>query len=399
MVDDADDELPEDQQEGVDDVEGDIQLKGGQAVLAGSDWTAQTILDQLTRGNIQLDPIFQRRDAWKSDRKSRFIESLILGFPVPQIVLAEKPKSRGRYIVIDGKQRLLSIRQFAAKEDDTEYAQLKLAGLQIRKDLNGLSYRDIQTDPEWDADLTAFENQTIRTVVIKNWPDEKFLYAVFLRLNTGSVPLSPQELRQALHPGPFSDYVNTYAVDSTVLQSILRLNAPDFRMRDTELVLRFLAFQRFLHNYNGNLKELLDEVTQTYNDSWQIEKPRIEKRLRRFESALKTTVKIFGEGNALKKWNGASYEKRINRAVFDIMVHYFKDKEVATAALAKSKDVVDAFRRVCAKNQRFRASIEKTTKAIPAIFSRFLIWGETLAEVLDMELQLPRMENERIQLR
>jgi hypothetical protein len=59
------------------------------AVVTGTDWTTETIVSQLKRRNIQLNPRFQRRDAWKRDRKSRFIESLIVGLPIPQIVLAE----------------------------------------------------------------------------------------------------------------------------------------------------------------------------------------------------------------------------------------------------------------------------------------------------------------------
>jgi len=85
----------------------------GQAVVFGTDWTAATLIDQLGRGNIKLDPIFQRRDAWNAARKSRFTESIILGLPIPQLVLAEAKDDRGSFLVIDGKQRLLSLQQFA----------------------------------------------------------------------------------------------------------------------------------------------------------------------------------------------------------------------------------------------------------------------------------------------
>src|SRR5208282_1139082 len=79
----------------------------GQAVVFGTDWTAATLIDQLRRGNIKLDPIFQRRDAWDPKRKSRFIESIVLGLPIPQLVLAEAKEDKGAFLVIDGKQRLL----------------------------------------------------------------------------------------------------------------------------------------------------------------------------------------------------------------------------------------------------------------------------------------------------
>jgi hypothetical protein len=74
----------------------------GKAVVTGTDWTAETILSQLGKGNISLDPAFQRRDAWAQSRKAKFIESIILGLPIPQLVLAESQETKGTFIVIDG---------------------------------------------------------------------------------------------------------------------------------------------------------------------------------------------------------------------------------------------------------------------------------------------------------
>ena len=108
-------------------------------------------------------------------------------------------------IVIDGKQRLLSLQQFV--EGDESGRKLKLTGLEVKTNFDKMTYDDIQNS-EFCDEIDAFNNQTIRTVVIKNWPTEKVLYLLFLRLNTGSVKLSPQELRQALYPGPFIDFVN-----------------------------------------------------------------------------------------------------------------------------------------------------------------------------------------------
>ncbi len=87
-----------------------------EAVIWGTDWTVETINSQLSKGNIDLNPKFQRRDAWNDMNKSRLVESLMLGIPVPPIILAEKKDNKGKYIVIDGKQRLLAIRQFCAKK-------------------------------------------------------------------------------------------------------------------------------------------------------------------------------------------------------------------------------------------------------------------------------------------
>jgi Protein of unknown function DUF262 len=100
-------------------------------IVAGNDWTTATILDQLVRDNIQLNPRFQRRDAWDITRKSRFIESIFLGFPIPDIVLASQDKKRGKFVVLDGKQRLLTILQFYGRSE-TPNDSFALKNLEFR---------------------------------------------------------------------------------------------------------------------------------------------------------------------------------------------------------------------------------------------------------------------------
>lgn len=137
-----------------------------QAVLWASDWTSETILAQLKRGNIELSPRFQRRDAWSRPNKSRFIESLLLGLPVPQIVLAERTDKRGQYIVLDGKQRLLTLLHFSGGGEGKDVG-FRLSGLEVRKDLSRVSYKRLSERPELQNEFNTFASQTIRAVVIK----------------------------------------------------------------------------------------------------------------------------------------------------------------------------------------------------------------------------------------
>jgi hypothetical protein len=201
-------------QETEEDLKPSQKQKFGDAVLWSTDWTTEVIVSQLKKGNIELSPSFQRRDAWGPERKSKFIESLILGLPIPQIILAERKDKKGSYLVIDGKQRLLSIRQFCAQKNDDDFDQLLLNGADIISNINGKSYFEMSIDAKLSSLITAFENQSIRTVIIRAWPNQEFLYTVFLRLNGGSLPLSPQELRQALNPGSFIDYADKISIDS-----------------------------------------------------------------------------------------------------------------------------------------------------------------------------------------
>ena len=231
-------------------------------LVVATDWTTATILDQLVRENIQLNPRFQRRDAWDITRKSRFIESIFLGFPIPQIVLASQEKKRGKFIVLDGKQRLLTILQFYGRSE-TPNDSFALTNLEFRPDLNGYTHQDIKNDVFLNSVLDALDNQTIRTVLIRNWRTESLLYKVFLRLNLENTPLSSQELRQALHPGNFINFLDDEAIKNQALRIILKSKNPDPRMRDVELLLRYVAFYHFLYDYNAH--SLLFTVCVLFN--------------------------------------------------------------------------------------------------------------------------------------
>jgi hypothetical protein len=121
---------------------------------------------------------------------------------------------------------------------------------------------------------------------LKGWPNESILYLIFLRLNTGSVPLSPQELRQALHPGPFLEFVEENSGKVKGLQTVLKITKPDFRMRDAELIVRYFAFRNFLPTYHGNLKAFLDETCATLNKDWKSFERTAEAQIKEMDSAL-----------------------------------------------------------------------------------------------------------------
>ncbi|MEW9838104.1 DUF262 domain-containing protein [Mesorhizobium marinum] len=380
--------LPDDQQEDFDD----LQLAADWAIgptLWSTDWTTETVVSQLKRGNINLSPRFQRRNAWDNNRKSLFIESLILGLPIPQIILAEEKNRKGSFIVIDGKQRLLTLRQFLSDGDDHQFPQLRLTGLNDRAELNGVTYNDLKNDPKLQDELNNFENQTVRTVVIRGWKSEKYLYSVFLRINTGSVQLSPQELRQALHPGPFSDFIDDFSTESEPLKNAMKLKEPDFRMRDVELVLRFFAYRNFIQNYSGDLKKFLDDTTKYFNENWDAENEKLSLQASDLDKSLIATRVIFGERAELRKWNGSMYEKRINRAVFDIMTYYFSEKTIRDAAVDKGAEIKIAFQKLCEENRQFISAIESTTKSIEANAHRFRIWAATLSEILNLPIDSP----------
>lgn len=363
------------------------------AFVTGVDWTTATLLQQLRNGNINLNPRFQRREVWQPDRKSRFIESILLNIPVPQIVLAELPEQRGRYIVLDGKQRLLTLRQFcsdpAAHQEDAPFRELSLQGLKLREDLNGKRYMDLRDEPGLADDRDAFDNSTVRTVIVRNWPNNSYLFLVFLRLNTDSVALSPQELRQALQPGRFTDYVDERAVESAPLRDALNQSGPDFRMRDTEVLLRAVAFALRPEAYAGNLKHFLDSTCDVYNSSWSEYAAQVATRVDRIEAAIALTLDIFGPRVAFSRYTNGLPERRFNRAIFDVLAHSLAQPDVAVAAANKGSAVVDALQTLCTGDERFVRSVTTTTKSIPATAYRFSAWAATLSNAIEVPVAVP----------
>ncbi|MFN9318626.1 MAG: DUF262 domain-containing protein [Microcystis sp.] len=387
------------------DIEGEsanqkkLQLKEiSETVVAGSDWTTATIRDQLIRENIQLNPRFQRRDAWNITRKSRFIESLILGFPVPLIVLAANNKEKGKFIVLDGKQRLLTILQFYG-DSDTPNNSFTLKDLEFLDNLNGCQYQDLKNDVNLNDFLDQLDNQTIRTIVIRNWKTESFLHKIFLRLNVENTPLSSQELRQALHPGGFINFLDDRAIESQALKKIFKSSYPDFRMRDTDILLRYVAFHYYLSDYRGDLKKFLDNACVSLNARWDQNSEEIKNIIDQFEKAVQTTINIFGEKNFSRLWlpESATYRSQFNRAILDVMVFYFCDDLMRAAAETNKEQVEEAFKSLCRTAvDRFKNAVLISTNTKQSTYDRFHLWGQALSEVLDINFNIPQMEDNRI---
>ena len=213
--------------------------------VASRDWTVETIVRQVEKENIDLDPAFQRRNAWRDHRRSRLIESFILGFPVPQLVLAENPRRRGTFVVIDGKQRLLTIASLYLTAYRDYWTQPRFSGLSVLEDLNQIGLDAFLKESQYSKYRRQLGNADIRTTVITGFHDEDVLYDIFYRINTGSVPLSSQELRQVLNRGEFAKYLLEVTGEQNPLWEVLDIEAPDPRLRDVELLLRLIAWRRF----------------------------------------------------------------------------------------------------------------------------------------------------------
>ena len=376
------------------ETESDVSSGAVNAVVQSTDWTTETIVSQMRRGNIALNPKFQRRDAWSRQRKSALIESLIVGLPVPQIVLADSHTSSGKFIVLDGKQRLLSILQFWGSENEavesegnvvtSKYNGFALSKLDLRSDLQGKTFAEISENPVHEADHNSLCNHTIRTMVIKNWRSNELLHSIFLRLNTGSVSLSPQELRQALHPGRFTDLVDDASADSEPLQTLLRIDGPDPRMRDAEILARFIAFRLFGNEYPGRMKSFLDSAFEKINSDWTRYETQVINAIDDFNRGTNRLLEIF-EDKPARKPNS----RQFNRAIFDVLIYFQSDANIDNQLTTKFDEVRQAYESLFDRNSNFGSMIESDTAGAPNTYGRFNLWATALEQIVSFPVSPP----------
>ncbi|MGW6417173.1 DUF262 domain-containing protein [Streptomyces sp. NPDC055055] len=367
------------------------QVQG--TVIYTLDWTVGTVVEQIdsdpndpdSTGSLLTSPPFQRRTAWNEEKQSLFIESLMLGLPVPPLVLAESNVNPNQFYVLDGKQRLTALREFLK----TPGSPLRLDGLELLSEqLKGKTYEQIRTQQETRVFARSLLAQPIRTIVVRNWRTPALLHLIFSRLNRQSVPLASHELRQALYPGRMTNFVNRRSGASEELLKARRLPAEDPRLRDAETLLRFIAFKTNATKYRGDLRDFLDRVLKGGNDHFTEIEGELNSLVEAMESAITATFEIFGKV-AFLRYDATrhKYMPRFNVGVFELMTWYFTDPAVRQRALEKSADVVAMFESLPATNPQFAGYLTSTTKTREAALGRLDIWGEALGSVLDMDLK------------
>jgi len=238
----------------------------------GADYPVDGLVKRIREAAIYV-PKFQREFVWDIKDASRFVESLLLGLPVPSIFLS-KEWDTGKLLVVDGQQRLLSLRYFYDDIWRPTGKEFRLKGVQ--PEFEGRTYSTLR-----DEDRRQLDDAILHAIVFKQdepSEDESSVYEVFQRLNTGGKKLTPQEVRSAVHhSGRIRDLLgelNQYA-------SWREIYGPeDSRMRDQELILRFLALLRegenyqtpmvtFLNAYMGRNKELSDKDAAAMSESFR----------------------------------------------------------------------------------------------------------------------------------
>ena len=208
-----------------------------------------SLIEQLENDEIDLQPDFQRAaDVWDNVKKSRLIESILLGLPLPSFYFSEDPRSQ-KLSIIDGLQRICAIRDFILKEDEP----LKLEGLQFLKNFEGLTYSQLAR-PE----VKRIKSLKITMNTLRKGTPLDVKYIIFQRVNTAGVPLTPQEMRHALNQGPAAIFIKELASMES-FKKATNYSVKSKRMLDRDFVNRFIAFFIGYQDYMGDLDMFLND--------------------------------------------------------------------------------------------------------------------------------------------
>ena len=220
----------------------------------GADYPVDSLVTRMQSKDIFIPP-FQRNFVWSFKQASRFVESLLLGLPVPGIFFAKEDKTN-KLLVIDGQQRLRTLEYFFSgifRPEDPEERNFILEGVQ--KDFEGKTYATLSDD-----DRRKINDSLIHAIIVRqdepSDDDNSSIYHIFERLNTGGRILTPQEIRSSIFHGGFSKLLRELNADSDWRSIFGPVNK---YMRDQELILRFFALYYNLDKYEKPMKDFLNK--------------------------------------------------------------------------------------------------------------------------------------------
>ncbi|MGB4655468.1 MAG: DUF262 domain-containing protein [Bacteroidales bacterium] len=331
------------------------------------------------KGILDVQPKFQRHFVWDKAKASRLIESALLDIPLPVVYLSEEKD--GKLIVIDGQQRLTSFFAFIDNKWPDNNSEFALTGLKVFKELNGKKYKDDEF-VELQDKITSC---VIRTITFKKESDPDLKFEVFERLNTGSVSLNDQELRNCMYRGKFNDLLFELSEDSD-FRYLLALDKPDKRMRDVELVLRFCSF--YLNTYLKYKSPMRKFLNDTMENNKSISDEKIKEIKIAFKNAV-TIIRSLFDKQAFKRFyrgteknpNGYWETKKFNASLFDVLMCSFAntDKNIVYQNLDSIKE---GFINLMTNDQDFIDSILLSTSSVRAVTTRFDKWRLILQEII-----------------
>lgn len=327
----------------------------------------QTIFELLRKydnGRLIIDPDFQRNVVWKSDQKSKFIESVILNFPLPPWYLNQTKE--GKLIIVDGLQRTTALHEFVKNE-------FKLSGLEALTRLNGCTFSELKELP---GDYqTRIEDKKLNIYLIKPSVPVKVVYDIFNRINTGGTQLERQEVRNCIFSGKSTKLLKQLSEKEYFRKAIDNGVSPE-RMKDREVILRYLAFKLFDYekDYQGDMSDFVEKAMKKIN---LMDDGEIEILENDFERVMNLTFEFFGPKNF--RLPSGQNRGRINIAIFESVCYFFSARSDEFLQSHK-KSIQDNFIKLL-ENPAYFDAIKYSTSSKSKVITRFKLAQDILGDV------------------
>lgn len=331
--------------------------------------TLRNLIERLKFDEINMNPDFQRHaELWDNAKMSRLIESILIRFPLPAFYFDASDEDR--WLIVDGLQRLSSIRKFVVDK------KLKLSGLEYLEDFKGKGYDDLPRTYQRRIDECP-----VTLFLIQPGTPDPVKYSVFRRINTGGLVLNNQEIRNAMTKPAIREFLEDLAGEEYLKKAI---GDQSKRMVDQELVLRFLAF-RFMdyEQSKKNIATFLDEMVSNLEKASANELTEYKKA---FQKAIKGCWLLFQEAAFEKSVTGESAKRRRkNSTLFEVWTNAMAVlSENDTKKLIQKKEILNQKHLdLMAKDNDYFRSITYSTQKKDHFKTRKAKVAELIKEVLD----------------
>jgi len=338
-------------------------IRDRKVVTQPYDLAIDAIVGQVKNDILFLRPLssrpnFQRQYVWNDKLASKLVESVLLNVPIPPCYLSEN--SDNELDVIDGQQRIYSLYRFVNN-------QFALSNLEALTEFNSLRFFELPSKEQ-----RKIKTHTLRCVVVTNESHPEIKFDVFERLNTNTVPLNPQELRNCVSRGPLNELVGELSYDERWL-SIRGRKIPDKRLADEEVILRFFAFQTLgLESYKTPLKHWLNDAARLGRN---FSMNRIADLRGSWTHSLDVVLAWFEPRRAFRRPDSTS----INRALFDLIM--MTASSVSKEDAEKNSDKFGSEFAALCEDETFTDLISRSVDHKSRTDKRFAIWEGRMKRV------------------
>ena len=335
----------------------------------GADLSFRELISMYEEDEL-VKPELQRKYVWDKVEASRFIESILLGLPVPSIFLAQ---SGSQKLIVDGYQRIMTVYDYMRGIFSADQKVFRLSNSEkINARWRNKAFSELSTD-----DQRKIKSTTIHAIIFEQKKlenDDTSLYQVFERINTSGRTLTPQEIRNCVYQGSFNTMLFEINENKT-WRKLFGTEESDSRMRDLEYILRFFTMKTGdildTESKQISLKKALNDFMKTHKEDSPTD-------IQRFKEEFDTTVQLVYDHigkDAFRNYTRGKFSKKFHPAIFDAIM-------VAVFLLHKQgiplDDVSEEKHIALLENPGFKEATSRRTTDIENIWKRIFLVGEML---------------------